>query len=132
MIVMQPEKVDGKTYIRLTKEEKSKQFFKGKKVYIAGGVVGIVDNKVRFKAVEVELQNLGAIVMNPAEIFPYAFTWEECMHVCYAMIDVCDMIVFLPEWTKNKGAKKEHEYGCKNCKTMVSGFCTPVAKEETA
>lgn len=132
MIVMKPEKVNGKTYIHLTKEEKSRKFFQGKKVFISGGVTDIPDYKMNFKKVEFELKRLGAIVMNPAEILNEAFTWEECMHICYAIIDVCDMIVFLPEWTKSKGAKKEHEHGCRNCKTMVSGFCTPVAKGETA
>lgn len=129
MIVMQPEKVDGKTYIHLTKEEKSSYFFKGKKVYIAGGITGIPDYKQRFAKVERELQQLGAATMNPA-ILPETFTWEDCMHICQSMIDVCDMIVFLPEWTKSKGSKKEHEYGCRNCKTMVTGFCTVVRKDE--
>ena len=132
MIVMKPEKVEGgKTYIHLTKEEKSSQFFKGKKVYIAGGITGVPDYKLRFKKAENELQQLGAATMNPA-VLSAGFSQDEYMHVCYAIIDVCDMIVFLPEWTKSKGAKKEHEYGCKNCKTMVSGFCTPVIKGVTA
>ena len=47
--------------------------------------------------------------MNPS-ILPNGFEHEEYMRICYAMIDVCDCVYFLENWTKSKGAQMEHDY----------------------
>lgn len=85
------------------------------KIYIAGKITGLDDYKKRFKEAQDELQELGHTVMNPA-MFEEGFTHEEYMHVCYAMIDVCEGVYFLNNWRYSKGAKLEHEYAVENGK----------------
>lgn len=43
--------------------------------------------------------------MNPA-MLPKGFEYEEYMRVCFAMIDVCEAVCLLPNWTDSPGAKK--------------------------
>ena len=80
-----------------------------KKVYIAGKITGYTGFKARFRIAESRLKSKGYCVMNPAEL-GCGFTHEEYMHVCYAMIDVCDTVYFLDNWESSKGARLEMEY----------------------
>lgn len=124
MLVMRPEKVCEEVQVKLYNEKKSPEFFKGKKVYIAApGAWGLREKKKELDMVERELFRFGSATMNPLRL-PWGFETEEYLHICRAMIDVCDMIVFLPGWTKDERTMKEHEYGAQKMKTMVSCFGT--------
>ena len=35
---------------------------------------------------------------------------EDYLHVCYAMIDICDAIYLLSDWQQSKGARMELQY----------------------
>ena len=35
---------------------------------------------------------------------------EDYMHICYAMIDICDAIFLLDDWQKSVGARAECQY----------------------
>jgi hypothetical protein len=80
-----------------------------KKIYIAGKITGLDNYKELFNKAETHLSNLGFAIMNPS-VLKDGFEWNEYMHVCYAMIDVCDSVYFLSNWTDSKGARLEHEY----------------------
>jgi nucleoside 2-deoxyribosyltransferase len=82
------------------------------KVYIAGKITGLDNYKELFAAKEKELTGLGYSVINPA-ILPIGFEHHEYMHICYSMIDVCDMVVFLDNWSDSVGAKLEMAYAFK-------------------
>ena len=82
----------------------------GKKVYIAGKITNLPAYKEKFAAVEKKLRDMGAIVMNPA-ILPAGFGYNEYMYICFAMIDVCEAMLFLDNWTESEGAMKEFHYG---------------------
>lgn len=47
---------------------------------------------------------------------PIGLTQDEYMHICLAMIDVAEGVMFLDNWTDSKGATTEHEYAIKNNK----------------
>lgn len=85
------------------------------KIYIAGKITGLEDYKERFKAAQGYLEAIGHTVMNPA-VLEGEFEHHEFMHICFAMIDVCDSVYFLNNWEDSKGAKLEHSYAIKNDK----------------
>jgi len=88
------------------------------KAYIAGKITGKENYKDAFIAKEKELMSYGYIVMNPA-ILPYpGFEHHEYMHICKAMIDVCDSVYFMNDWHDSHGAKMELSYAIEQGKTI--------------
>lgn len=83
---------------------------KGKKVYIAGKITGYPDYRKDFAKAEEWLKERGAIVMNPAVLPPEGFTLAEYLHICFSMIDVCEAVFFLENWSESPGAIKEFNY----------------------
>lgn len=78
------------------------------KIYISGKITGDKNYKKKFADVELELRELGFIVMNPA-ILPEGFSWTAYMSIALAMQNVCDATLFLPDWKDSKGAIVEHQ-----------------------
>lgn len=87
------------------------------KVYIAGKITGLDNYKEHFNKAQHILESQGHIVMNPS-ILPPGFEHDEYMEICYSMIDVCEMVHFLKNWTDSKGAMMEHEYALQNEKLL--------------
>lgn len=83
-----------------------------KVVYIAGPITGTTNYKGRFAEAEDKLEAAGFIVLNPTRL-PAGLAWEQYMHIDKAMIDVADVVLFLPGWHKSKGAIEEMGY-CKD------------------
>lgn len=81
------------------------------KVYIAGKITGCKNYKEKFTAYGAIETGLGNIVLNPA-ILPEGMNQNEYLHICFAMIDVADVVKFMPDWKDSSGAKEEMEY-CK-------------------
>lgn len=79
------------------------------KIYIAGKITGLENYKELFLKLEEKLTSEGHFVMNPS-VLPFGFEHHEYMHVCKAMIDVCDSVRFLSNWKDSKGAVMEFEY----------------------
>ncbi|MDF2892517.1 MAG: hypothetical protein K0R80_2884 [Clostridia bacterium] len=98
-----------------------------KKTYIAGKITGDPNYKKKFEEAQKELEKEGHLVMSPA-ILPEGFPWEIYMPICYAMIDACEAIVFLPDWINSKGAKLEMVYASK--KLMDIYFYEKEIKQE--
>jgi len=88
------------------------------KVYIAGKITGLPNYREVFAEKEKELIAEGHTVMNPA-VLPYpGFEHHEYMHICKAMIDVCDLVLFMKNAKESAGAKEEMSYAAKAGKAM--------------
>ena len=82
------------------------------KVYIAGKITGLDNYREKFQEAQEHLQSLGYVVMNPT-VLEDGFGYDDYMHVCFSMVDVCNTVCFLSNWKDSKGAKLEHEYAIK-------------------
>lgn len=93
------------------------------KIYVAGKITDLGNYREVFQEAVEHLESYGHSVMNPA-ILPKGFEYDEYMHVCYSMIDVCDCIYLLCNWTESKGAMMEFDYATKQGKAIYyqSGF----------
>ena len=83
------------------------------RIYISGPITGTEDYLERFSKVEEKLKEEGHSVMNPAAIIsmmPKDMTYEECMDMCIAMLDMCDAIYMMEGWEKSCGANREYGY----------------------
>jgi hypothetical protein len=80
------------------------------KYYIAGKITNNPNYKKQFEEAQKQLEMEGHRVMSPA-ILPYGFDYEDYMKVCFAMIDVCEAMYMLENWTESPGANREFERG---------------------
>lgn len=88
------------------------------KIYIAGKVNELKDYKKYFKEAEEKLIKEGHLCMNPAEL-PEGFPYEAYMPICCAMIDQCETVYMLKNWTDSKGAKTELMYARATNKKVI-------------
>lgn len=92
------------------------------KVYVAGKVTGLPKNEIfkKFNGSVRTLRKDGHTVMSPAVLVSNpGFEHEEYMHVCYAMIDVCDAVYMQKDWRDSKGARMEREYATDHKKRII-------------
>lgn len=78
------------------------------KIYLAGKITGEERYREKFGKAAGELRRQGYAVMNPGAL-PNGFEYRDYMKVCTAMMDVCEVVCFLPDWKDSFGAK--YEYG---------------------
>lgn len=98
------------------------------KIYISGKMTGLSPRQIKknFKIVEkfftrdISVNEDGETiesVMNPAVTYNMkkydAFSYEDWLHIDFAMIDACDAIMVLPNWEDSMGAKREIAYAYK-------------------
>lgn len=86
------------------------------KVYIAGKVTGLNNAEIFRKFYESgkQLKKQGHTVMSPAVlVLNEGFEHLEYMHICFAMIDVCDAVYMQKDWQQSKGARMELQYAKK-------------------
>jgi len=91
------------------------------KIYIAGKITGEDEAAVynKFVVAKTRLENSGDLVMSPHVLSENrGFDHEDYMHICYAMIDICDAIFVLKDWQKSKGARMEVQYACDHQKEI--------------
>jgi hypothetical protein len=95
------------------------------KAYISGKMTGLSEEKIwdNFRKVEKFLVKTGAeSVMNPAVTYAMmkfdAFSYEDWLHVDFAMLDACDAVFLLPNWETSMGAKREIAYAYKHKKLI--------------
>lgn len=89
------------------------------KVYIAGKITGDPGYRYHFHKAEAELYKRGDIPINPAAL-PEGMAPADYMRICLAMIDVADIVVFLPSAKDSAGARLERAY----CEYIGKDFCS--------
>lgn len=83
------------------------------KVYIAGKITGLEkpDFLKKFYDSSKALRDQGHLTMSPATLaLNEGFSHEDYLHVCYAMIDVCDAVFLQKDWRDSEGARRELYY----------------------
>jgi len=85
------------------------------KIFISGPMTGIrAWNKEAFDANEADLSLKGHTVLSPANNIPIcqpeAITHAEYVSICFAMIQVCDAVMFLDGWGNSEGSLMEMGY----------------------
>ena len=80
------------------------------KIYIAGRIDGDPEYERKFAEFSALFENEGGhVVLNPA-VLPKGLSVAEYMRICFAMIDVADCVMFLPDWESSGGAQLEKAY----------------------
>lgn len=78
-------------------------------VYLSGPITGVPNYWEAFEKAEDQLTSLGWAVLSPAK-HPQGLTNEQYMRMDFAMIDVADVVLFLPGWQNSEGAIVERNY----------------------
>lgn len=89
-----------------------------KKIYIAGKISGLKNYREIFKKAENDLLTQGNCVMNPA-VLGEGFEYEVYMPICLSMLQACDTVFMLKNWTDSKGAKLERDYAIVQGKNIL-------------
>ena len=83
------------------------------KIYIAGKISGLPRNEVEAKFSEAKrrLEDKGHVVFIPTVLPEYnEVPHDDYMHICYAMVDICDAVFMLKDWQDSMGARMELQY----------------------
>lgn len=79
------------------------------KIYIAGKITGDPKYREKFKEAAADIARGAHIPLNPADL-PKGMRPKDYMRICFAMIDVADLVVFLPDAKDSAGARLEKAY----------------------
>ena len=85
---------------------------RGKIVYLSGVKTDFESCKNEFACAELFLTQMGYVVLNPVEILKDLgkLSYEQCMQICYRLVDIADIIFMVSGWQKSKGANAELSY----------------------
>lgn len=115
---------DGNLYVHDINNKEKIETYKSEeldlhpKIYIAGKVNGLQNYEEIFAKAERNLVSRGYRVMNPA-VLGKGFDYEVYLPICLLMLQACDAIYMLSNWTDSKGAKVELEYAKAQDKTII-------------
>ena len=83
------------------------------KIYIAGKITGMerAETVAKFEKARAALAAQGHSVFVPT-VLPECddVPHEDYLHICFAMIDICDAIYMLSDWQQSIGARHECQY----------------------
>ena len=80
-----------------------------KVIYLAGPITDVENYWEPFEIADDDLTSRGYIVLNPARL-PQGMTNEQYTRIDMAMIDAADVVYFLENWFRSKGANMEKNY----------------------
>lgn len=85
-------------------------------IYISGRITGLPLEvaRQRFAECEARLRERypEAIIYNPMRFCTYELgkKWQDYMHQCLSMLEMCDSLILLPNWRESHGAQVEYHY----------------------
>lgn len=92
------------------------------KIYIAGKITGEqrMEMKAKFHFSSQKLTKQGHEPFVPCVLPDYPdVPHEDYLHICYAMIDICDAVYMLSDWQQSKGARQELQYAADHQKEIM-------------
>lgn len=78
-----------------------------KTAMLSGAISSDPNYQIKFASCATVLRDLGFAVMNPAVLPKSGFRHHQYMHVTLAMLDVCEILILLPDWHTSPGAIME-------------------------
>ena len=88
-------------------------------IYISGKMRGLPQNgKPYFDAAARRLQNMGFIVLNPANL-PDGMPEDKYMPICISMLEAADGVYMLDGWHDSRGARSEYTYAVCQGKKII-------------
>ena len=94
------------------------------KIYVSGGITGVSNFKENFANAQIELEEKGYEVINPAIVeLPKSCTCDDYMKVTLSMLDLADGIYMLSNWRESKGALVEYGYALAQGKNVLYEDC---------
>lgn len=110
------------------------------RVYISGPITGHPDYEEKFKARRVQLEQMGYMVCNPADLgkevrqvtfsmYKREPTYEEYMQKCLEKLLECEGISMLDGWENSHGARVEHAVAVSTGKTIVDVYYKGAGKK---
>ena len=106
---------------------------RGTTIYLSGGITNNPNYKSDFASAEKFLNDMGYIVINPANLEEVAegLSSEQYLHICYRLIDISKAIFMVSGWKKSKGANAELTYAKSlGKKVMYQDYYSPFRKKE--
>lgn len=100
------------------------------KIYTAGKISGLNRDDVikKFETAQKSLVAEKHQVFIPSVLPAYEeVSHEDYLHICYAIIDVCDAVYMLSDWQQSKGARMELQYAADHRKEIL--YEDPATKE---
>lgn len=89
-------------------------------IYISGKITGDENYVKKFAEAERILTEKGFKVIIPCKIGEYEFfSYEQFLHIDFALIDCCDALFMLPDWRNSKDAIREWHYAQAHGKTII-------------
>lgn len=89
-------------------------------VYISGKITDDKNYKDKFAKAKAKLLAQNYNVISPVDVGEYSFlTYEQFMHIDYALIDCVDAIFMLKDWQQSKGARMELQYAADFRKEII-------------
>lgn len=89
-------------------------------IYISGKITGDDNYKSKFAEAERILTEKGFNVINPCKVGEYEFfSYEQFLHIDFALIDCADALFMLEDWKDSKGALREWHYAQSHGKTII-------------
>ena len=79
------------------------------KIYIAGKITGDKGYKAKFRDAAKSLEAKGHVALNPATL-PAGMASIDYMRLCFAMMEVADLVLFLPDYQESGGAMLEWQW----------------------
>lgn len=95
-------------------------------IFLSGKITNDPDYKVKFHAAQVELEEQGHVVLNPAMLPQTGLSWAACLRITAAMLAESDAVLFLPGWQGSKGAKQEHALALRLGKKVLKSKFTVI------
>jgi hypothetical protein len=78
-------------------------------VYVAGPITGVENYEEPFLYAAERLRAMGFVPLLPV-VLPAGMTDPQYMRICFPMIDVSAMVLFLHRWPHSKGALGEYDH----------------------